>query len=114
MAFSKASRCSMGNAFAKSRSRVFSAVCNASGNSLGKRSGRVVGFWASVVVIALAPHWGEIGPASVFLQAAQDRLFQEKMKQEKLNLQEKKVREEELKLKAKKRPTSRKSNWMKS
>ncbi len=50
----------------------------------------------------------------VFLQNAQERLFKERSEREKISLDEKKAREAELKLKSKKKPTSRKSKWMKS
>ena len=49
-----------------------------------------------------------------FLKNAQSKLFQEKDEREKLILEDKKNREAELKLKSKKKSTSRKSNWMKS
>ncbi len=48
------------------------------------------------------------------LQNAQARFFQEKENSQKIELEEKKRREMDLKAKAKKRPITRKSGWMKS
>jgi hypothetical protein len=49
-----------------------------------------------------------------FLQKAQEKLFQEKADLEKRQAEDKEKRESEMRLKSKKRPSGRKSGWMKS